>query len=72
MQVLPELIRTLNNGFLKTQVRIERKANQCQPIDDDIRECVEWGAKLANMMGREIASIEEARTMLNTPLKQEA
>jgi len=24
------------------------------------------------MMGREIASIEEARTMLNTPLKQEA
>ena len=30
------------------------------------------GAKLANMMGREIASIDEARAMLNTPLKQEA
>ena len=35
-------------------------------------ECVEWGVKLANMMGREIASIEEARAMLKTPLKQEA
>jgi uncharacterized protein (DUF849 family) len=35
-------------------------------------ECVEWGVKLANMMGREIASISEARTMLNTPLKQNA
>jgi uncharacterized protein (DUF849 family) len=32
-------------------------------------ECVEWGVKLANMMGREIASIEETRQMLNTPLK---
>jgi len=32
-------------------------------------ECVEWGVKLANMMGREISSIEETRTMLNIPLK---
>ena len=32
-------------------------------------ECVEWGVKLANMMGREIASIEETREMLKTPLK---
>lgn len=32
-------------------------------------ECVEWGVKLANMMGREIASISEAREMLKTPLK---
>jgi uncharacterized protein (DUF849 family) len=32
-------------------------------------ECVEWGAKLARMMGREIATIEEARAMLKTPLK---
>ena len=30
-------------------------------------ECVEWGVKLANMMGREIASIEETREMLNIP-----
>jgi len=33
-------------------------------------ECVAWGVKLANMMGREIASIEETRNMLNIPLKQ--
>ncbi len=32
-------------------------------------ECVEWGIKLANMMGREVASIEETREMLKTPLK---
>jgi 3-keto-5-aminohexanoate cleavage enzyme len=32
-------------------------------------ECVDWGVKLARMMGREIATIEEARTMLQTPLK---
>jgi uncharacterized protein (DUF849 family) len=32
-------------------------------------ECVEWGVKLANMMGREIASIAEARSMLNIDLK---
>jgi len=32
-------------------------------------ECVEWGVKLANMMGRDIASIDETRKMLNTPLK---
>ncbi len=32
-------------------------------------ECVEWGVKLANMMGREIASIEEARALLQVPLK---
>ena len=32
-------------------------------------ECVEWGAKLARMMGREIATIGEAREMLKTPLK---
>lgn len=33
-------------------------------------ECVEWGVKLANMMGREIATIDETRNMLNIPLKQ--
>ena len=32
-------------------------------------ECVEWGVKLARMMGREVATIEETRTMLNIPLK---
>ena len=32
-------------------------------------ECVDWGVKLANMMGREIASIEEARALLQVPLK---
>lgn len=32
-------------------------------------ECVEWGVKLAHMMGRQIASIEETRTMLNIPLR---
>ena len=32
-------------------------------------ECVEWGVKLARMMGREIASIEETRTLLNIPLR---
>lgn len=32
-------------------------------------ECVEWGVKLANMMGRQIASIDETRTMLNIPFK---
>lgn len=32
-------------------------------------ECVEWGVKLANMMGREIASIDEARIMLNIPFR---
>jgi uncharacterized protein (DUF849 family) len=31
-------------------------------------ECVEWGVKLARMMGREVATISEARTMLNIPL----
>jgi hypothetical protein len=29
---------------------------------------VEWGVKLARMMGREVATISEARTMLNIPL----
>ena len=33
-------------------------------------ECVDWGVKLARMMGREIASIEETRAMLNVPLKK--
>ena len=33
-------------------------------------ECVEWGVKLANMMGREVATIEEARLQLKTPLKE--
>jgi len=33
-------------------------------------ECVEWGVKLARMMGREIATISEAREMLKTPLKK--
>ncbi len=32
-------------------------------------ECVEWGVKLAHMMGRQIASISETREMLNIPLK---
>lgn len=32
-------------------------------------ECVEAGVTLARMMGREIASIEETRTMLNIPLR---
>ncbi|MEL6251842.1 MAG: 3-keto-5-aminohexanoate cleavage protein [Bacteroidota bacterium] len=32
-------------------------------------ECVEWGVKLANMMGRDIASIEEAREMLQIPFR---
>ncbi len=31
-------------------------------------ECVEWGVKLANMMGREIATIGETREMLKIPL----
>jgi len=31
-------------------------------------ECVEWGAKLAMMMGRDVASIDETRAMLNIPL----
>jgi uncharacterized protein (DUF849 family) len=32
-------------------------------------ECVEWGVKLAHMMGREIASISETREMLHIPLR---
>lgn len=32
-------------------------------------ECVEWGVKLAQMMSREVASIAEARALLNIPLK---
>ena len=32
-------------------------------------ECVEWGVKLAHMMGREIASISETRAMLNIPFR---
>jgi 3-keto-5-aminohexanoate cleavage enzyme len=32
-------------------------------------ECVEWGVKLARMMGREISSIEETRATLNIPLR---
>jgi uncharacterized protein (DUF849 family) len=32
-------------------------------------ECVEWGVKLARMMGREVASIAETREMLNIPLR---
>ena len=35
-------------------------------------ECVEWGAKLAGMMGRSIASIEETREMLNIPQRETA
>lgn len=31
-------------------------------------ECAEWGVKLARMLGREIATIEETREMLNIPL----
>lgn len=33
-------------------------------------ECVEWGAKLARMMGREPATIAETRAMLNIPLRE--
>ena len=33
-------------------------------------ECVDWGVKLANMMGRSIATIQETREMLKTPLKE--
>lgn len=32
-------------------------------------ECVDWGVKLANMMGREVATIAEARQMLKIPLR---
>lgn len=32
-------------------------------------ECAEWGVKLARMMGREVATVSEARTMLNIPLR---
>ncbi|MEM8906387.1 MAG: 3-keto-5-aminohexanoate cleavage protein [Bacteroidota bacterium] len=32
-------------------------------------ECVDWGVKLANMMGRELASIAETRALLKIPLK---
>lgn len=32
-------------------------------------ECVEWGVKLARMMGREISTIEETRATLNIPLR---
>lgn len=31
-------------------------------------ECVEWGVKLARMMGREVATVAETRQMLNIPL----
>lgn len=34
-------------------------------------ECVEWGAKLARMMGREPATIAETRAMLNIPLRED-
>lgn len=33
-------------------------------------ECVEWGVKLANMMGREVATITETREMLNIPFRK--
>ncbi|MEN9302472.1 MAG: 3-keto-5-aminohexanoate cleavage enzyme [Bacteroidota bacterium] len=33
-------------------------------------ECVEWGVKLANMMGREVATIAETREMLNIPFRK--
>ena len=32
-------------------------------------ECVDWGVKLAHMMGREVASIKETREMLGIPIK---
>ncbi len=32
-------------------------------------ECVEWGVKLARMMGREVATIEETRALLNLPFR---
>ena len=31
-------------------------------------ECVEWGVKLARMMGRDVATITEARHLLNIPI----
>ena len=32
-------------------------------------ECVEWGVKLANMMGREVATIAETREILSIPFR---
>ncbi|MEO1261618.1 MAG: 3-keto-5-aminohexanoate cleavage protein [Bacteroidota bacterium] len=32
-------------------------------------ECAEWGVKLANMMGREVATIAETREILNIPFR---
>lgn len=32
-------------------------------------ECVEWGVKLAHMMGRQIATVSEAREMLSIPFR---
>ena len=32
-------------------------------------ECAEWGVKLANMMGRQVATVDEAREMLKIPLR---
>ncbi len=33
-------------------------------------ECVEWGVKLANMMGRKVATISDTREMLNITLRK--
>jgi len=44
VNILPELIRQLNAQFISSQVNIERKLNQCQPVTDDIQVCVQWGA----------------------------
>lgn len=46
MQVLPELLRVLNFEFLKTQVIIESKQKQEEPIDQDVVACVELGSDI--------------------------
>jgi len=46
MQVLPELIRSLNFEFLKAQVIIERKSANEEEIDQDITNCVQLGTNI--------------------------
>jgi hypothetical protein len=46
MQVLPELLRVLNFEFLKTQVIIESKKKQNEPIGQDVVTCVQLGSDI--------------------------
>ena len=46
MQVLPELLKVLNFEFLKTQVIIETKSEQNQPIESDVVTCVQLGTDI--------------------------